>query len=397
MKRTSNIDVLMILRGAVEDFPPTIQQANILDENGFRVALVDNHYKRFEACPNVLNASIRRISIPSWDSLRDPKQGILARWVNYRTFSKTVSHALKSLNPEVVIAFDGSGFFFLGVREKWPSGRKTLIHFHELPEVRPDLSRGGLRDVKFAMENARHADLTVFPEPNRARIFSKAAQLAISPRIVINCPRRLDNLPKNRLAVALESRNVDATKAVLYQGLIGENRGLHNVIRSMPTWPAESCFVLLGPGSASAIARFTDLATEVGVARRVVVLPAVTSSEVMNFTCGAKIGISLYEEIGENERYAASNKLMEYLAVGIPQISSVKEGIGVKLHGHWGYVVDPNSPSEIGEAVKMIFSQEERGLQMAQQARQAHLYEYNYEQQFKPILDQVRNWISRVP
>ncbi len=382
----------MLLRGAVEDYPPTVHQANILAEHGFKVGLIDNRYERFANHRPVLHEKVRRVSVRGWDSLRDPPQSIWKRLSNFRSFGSAVSKALAQFNPQVVVAFDSSAFFFLGAPTKWPSLRRTLVHFHELPELRNDLSRGGRRDVRFAMANGRYAHAVVFPEPNRAAIFSKSAQLKQEPLIVLNCPRRLDALPDNRLAKALAQRGMANATVVLYQGLIGRNRGLHTVIQSMPGWPADTCFVLIGPGDSSAIAGFKQLSAEVGVADRVLVLPPVSSVEIMAFTVGAHIGISLYEAVGENERFAASNKLMEYMAVGIPQITSVKDGTGTELQGNWGLAVNPQSPKEIREAVTAILRDEQLRSEMAQKARRAHLVKYNYEDQFAPVLKQIVRW-----
>jgi len=393
-QQTAPIDVLMLLRGAVEDYPPTIHQANILAESGCRVALLDNKYERFAAYQPVLDSSIRRISVPGWDSLRNRPQSIQKRLLNFWRYSRAVARALESVNPRVVIAFDSSAFYFLGKRQHWPDQRKCIVHFHELPEVRGDLSRGGLRDVRYAIKNARHTHATVFPEPNRAAAFSRAAGLSAPPFIVLNCPRRLEKLPENRLAAALAGRNLPGARAVIYQGLIGKYRGLHSVIRSIPTWPEDVCFLLLGPGDAAVIADFKQLSVELGLTNRVIVLPPVSSLEVMSYTVGAQAGIALYEQVGNNERFAASNKLMEYIAVGVPQVTSIREGVGAQLHGRWGYAVNPTSPQEIGAAINRIFSAAAAAAEMSRAAREAHLRIYNYESQFAPVATLARAWVE---
>jgi glycosyltransferase involved in cell wall biosynthesis len=389
------MDVLMILRAAVEDYPPTIHQANILAENGLEVGLLDNNYERFAAHQPVLNAKIRRHSIRGWDSLQDAPQQVWQRLLNFRRFAGAVSKALRDLNPPVVLAYDSNAFYFLGPGKRWPAHRKTVVHFHELPEMKTDFSHGARRDVQFAIANARDAHAVIFPEPNRAAAFSKAGRLTRQPQIVFNCPRRLDVLPDNRLAKALAERGMAKARVVLYQGLIGRNQSLHMVIQSMPGWPADTCFVLIGPGDSSTIAGFKQLSAEVGVADRVVVLPPVSSAEILAFTVGAHIGLSLYEAIGDNQRFAASNKLMEYMAAGIPQITSVREGAGIELQGNWGLAADPQSPEEIREAVKAILRDEQLRSEMGRKARRAHLAKYNYEDQFAPVLEQIVRWCGR--
>jgi glycosyltransferase involved in cell wall biosynthesis len=384
----------MVLRGAVEDFPPTVHQANILAEMGIKVGLVDNKYGRFAAHEAVLNPAIKRISIKGWDSLREPPQRIWQRLWNFRTFGRVVSNALAGLNPRVVLAFDSSGFFFLGPAVRWPSRRRTIVHFHELPEMRADVSRGGRRDVRFAMVNSRYADEVVFPEPNRAAIFSKSAHLRRQPQIVVNCPRCLNVLPEGRLTEALSNQGIVGRKAVLYQGLIGGARGLHAVIKSILSWPKDAIFVLIGPGDAEEIAALKRLSVTVGVGDRVVILPPVSSAEIMTFTVGAHIGISLYEVIGENERFAASNKLMEYMAAGVPQITSVKDGVGMEPQGNWGIAVDPQSPGEIGNAVNAVLRDDDARLEMGRRARRAHLAKYNYEEQFAPVRKTIQSWVG---
>jgi glycosyltransferase involved in cell wall biosynthesis len=388
-------DVVMVLRAAVEDYPPTVHQANILTEHGLEVGLIDIRYERFANHRPILHERVRRVSVSGWDSLSDGPPSILKRLWNFQKFGSAVSKALARLNPRVVVAFDSSAFYFLGPGKTWPASRRTVVHFHELPELRADLSRGGRRDVQFAIANACHAHLVIFPEPNRAAAFSKTGRLTRQPQIVFNCPRRLDVLPDNRLAKALAERGMKSSKVVLYQGLIGKKRGLHTAIQSMPGWPADTCFVLIGPGDSSAIAGFKRLGAEVGVGDRVVVLPPVSSTEILSFTVGAHIGVSLYEIVGDNERFAASNKLVEYMAVGVPQITSVRDGIGTELEGNWGLAVDPHSAEGIREAVTAILREEQLRSEMARKARNAHLAKYNYEDQFAAVSGKILGWCGK--
>ena len=69
--------------------------------------------------------------------------------------------------------------------------------------------------------------------------------------LVMNCPRRLVNLPDPNLREALRYAGKETGQMVLYNGSLGPGHGLELAVRSIPFWPSGSLLVLVGPCSAS--------------------------------------------------------------------------------------------------------------------------------------------------
>jgi hypothetical protein len=79
----------------------------------------------------------------------------------------------------------------------------------------------------------------------------------------------------------------------------------------------------------------------------------------------------------------------------VPQITSVKEGVGGELDGHWGRFAGAQSEREIGAAVVALLRDENTWLTMGRKARQAHLQQYNYELQFSPVMQRLFDWCGK--
>ncbi len=83
----TRLDILLIIRSYAENYPPTVNQANLLASRGLSIGTVE---LSLEGIENALNPSIRRCRAhQAWKSKAEPPpvDCITPRWLNWYSFS----------------------------------------------------------------------------------------------------------------------------------------------------------------------------------------------------------------------------------------------------------------------------------------------------------------------
>ena len=80
--------------------------------------------------------------------------------------------------------------------------------------------------------------------------------------------------------------------------------------------------VLLMLGDGEQKNNFQKLAVELGISDRLIFAGSIKQDELINYTAGADIGLSLIENISISYYHALPNKLFEYIMAGLPVLSS---------------------------------------------------------------------------
>jgi glycosyltransferase involved in cell wall biosynthesis len=176
----------------------------------------------------------------------------------------------------------------------------------------------------------------------------------------IEKPRVLRNLPdkstttsdKNKLRLDLDIR--ESKKIVLFQGGLLPGRGIENLIQAFENVNDDIILIFMGFGELygyiqkiSKISSFKD---------KILLKDAVPPSELLNYTGGADLGVSLLENTCKNHYYASPNKVWEYISAGVPILASdFPEMRQLAVDEQMGYVVDPSSPNDICNKINSIF------------------------------------------
>lgn len=134
-------------------------------------------------------------------------------------------------------------------------------------------------------------------------------------------------------------------KILLYQGVILEGRGILKLINILSKLENVH-FVVVGEGEFRKY--FEEETNKLPIANRVHFIGAVNHNELLRYTAGADIGITLIENISISYYYALPNKLFEYIMAEIPMLSSnlpqMKKVIDKYKVGRY---VDPEVESDI--------------------------------------------------
>lgn len=104
-------------------------------------------------------------------------------------------------------------------------------------------------------------------------------------------------------------------KILLYQGVILHGRGLKHIFEYLKS--NNNCVLLiLGDGDHKQY--YTDLAVSMGITNKVIFAGKLPQDELLNYSAGADVGLSLIENISVSYYYALPNKLFEYIMTGLP-------------------------------------------------------------------------------
>jgi glycosyltransferase involved in cell wall biosynthesis len=283
---------------------------------------------------------------------------------------------------------------FLAARLLATLRRKPLIyHCHDFVEGKARLSVGARVVRAFERRFARTADAVIAPDADRAAVMARELRLTRPPFVVANAPLRRPSGSGEPLRRALLERGLDLEAIVLRQGVLGPGHGIDATLRSVPHWAGERWgFVLMGFGEQRYLDELTALARSLGVEKQFAILPPVAYDEVAAYTVGADVGHALYDPVNVNHRFmgTASNKIMEYMAAGLPVLVSDTDSFRRLVQRYrCGLAVDEMSPPSIADAVNSLLGNPEQQRAMGEAGARAFEQVFCYERQFAPVLETI--------
>lgn len=138
------------------------------------------------------------------------------------------------------------------------------------------------------------------------------------PALVLNCPiLRTKEVEKKNLF--REKFNIPESKKIfLYQGYLYPGRGIEVLLEAWNKLNLDdAALVFMGEGNLTA-----TIEEDINYGKTVFVHPFVPGDVLLNYTSSADLGISFIQDISLSDRYCLPNKLFEYIAAGLPVLSS---------------------------------------------------------------------------
>lgn len=297
--------------------------------------------------------------------------------------------------PDAVIGYDrlGIAVAFLATRLR----PKTTLIYHNFDfNVAPGKTLKLFRRLFQSLElvGARHADLVIFPHPERAVVFKDEAKLDREPITVMNCyPLSTPKQKSGELQNLLDSKGLHFDRLVVRLGMIGPYHGIEATIRSVLEWKGNWGLILAGfPDEGSYMDEMKELVENLDLSNKVVFLPSVSYSLWYDCLYSAHLGISLYEPFNLSHTYMSgtSQKLNNYFVAGIPSIVSNSPDfvIFVERFGT-SKLADPTDPHSIAQAVNALLCDPEEYAAYCRKVRSAFESEFNFERQFEPVLNKL--------
>lgn len=242
----------------------------------------------------------------------------------------------------------------------------------------------------FELRYAKRADIVSCPEENRGRLMREELGLSEMPLTVINTRLFSPTTHSDHLQAAVSQKGVKASRIVVHSGAMVEYYFVEELVRSVLHWPEDTALALIGTGEQHYVARILGLIGELGLQDRVAYLGKVSQVENLALISGGAAGVVFSGSVNWNRRFAAPNKLGDYLWAGLPIIGSPNPLIRQVINeGDCGICVDPSQPDNIAAAVSFVFSDPERYNRMRSNARALFEHKYHYEYQSRTLVQRV--------
>jgi glycosyltransferase involved in cell wall biosynthesis len=266
--------------------------------------------------------------------------------------------------------------------------RKRLVYdAHELPLVDP--------------QHTRHRVVWRVSTALLRRIMPRCdAIITVSPQLIPELQERyggptaylVRNIPPYQ-SPPLSTRLRDHiganpnTKIALYQGNLQDDRDLDILVRAARYLAPDHQIVFMGRDLTQG--HLAGLIEEEGVGDRVTILPPVASSELLQWTASADLGLIVYRpSYSPNVRYCLPNKVFEYLIAGVPVLASPLDAIAQLLHTYdVGTVLPSVEPTQVGAAINAFLGDGATLARMRQNAVLAARKELNWESEGDRLLE----------
>lgn len=374
-----------IFFGDPNGYPPIVNCARSLAESGWKVDIVCREERTHPDVALPRAVTVRRL----------PGRPGRA-WRDYAAF---VMEAPRQLADDcaVVVGHDMHGL--------WPAARAAakrriplVYHCHDFADDSRRLPLGSRWVKRMERRLAPRARLAIVPDADRGRVVERELALPRPVLVLPNAPRRSAVPRTGTLRSELAARGLRFDRIVIRQGRIGPNHGIESTVRSMGRWSSPAWgFVLIGPGEPAFLAHIAALAREAGAADRLVVLPVRNYDDILGCTVDADLGHALYEPANINhvQMGTASNKVIEYMAAGIPCLVSSSSSTARLVEEHaCGVAADPASPDDVARAINAILARPEDLARMGAAGRRAFDETLSYESGFARLSRELEPLVS---
>ncbi len=157
---------------------------------------------------------------------------------------------------------------------------------------------------------------------------------------------------------------------------INVDRGMEEVLESLPLLPAEVVLLLVGKGDV--IPKLKTLVQQRNLQERVIFVPPQNYARLLQYTACADAGLSLDKDTNLNYRFSLPNKLFDYIKCEIPVIcSNLKEVRGIVEFYQIGEVTG-HAPEQMAAAVQKVL---QKGRAFYRENLQRAARENNWEQE----------------
>jgi glycosyltransferase involved in cell wall biosynthesis len=170
--------------------------------------------------------------------------------------------------------------------------------------------------------------------------------------VLYNCPPRRQIARTNYFR---KKFSIDPSIPIfLYQGFIGEGRGVRNLVEAFSTLTRRVALVVMGYGPLS-----DWIIEESKRYRNIHYHPAVAPDCLLDFTAAADFGLSVIESTSLSYDYCMPNKLFEYIMANKPVLVSptTEQSEFVRAHDI-GEVAKDSSPAALREGVLSLLQRD---------------------------------------
>lgn len=170
---------------------------------------------------------------------------------------------------------------------------------------------------------------------------------------------------------------------ILYQGAVNYGRGLEQILVAMQS--INSKLYICGDGDI--LPQLKQQAKKLGVFEKINFVGFVPPEELREYTCGAKIGLTLFAKAGLSHWHSLANRFFDYMHSGVPQVAmKYPEYISFNEKDEVAILIDDIAPEQIAKSVNKLLSDKDLYSRLSKNARIAREHA-NWQAQEKVLLE----------
>ena len=335
------LSIAMLLHKSVLHDSRVRREAKALVEAGHEVTVVELDLDAYGSIDGARRVSA---SPPPW-----VKRGIPFHLYRAAFLIWFVARILR-LRPDVVHAHDAA-MLLPGLAGARLTGAKLVYDSHELATGVPYRSGAWAAFVAWIERVAvPRADAVITVSDGIAERLQQRHGLERVPAVVRNVT---DLAPAQDGGVLRRRLGIGDAPLILHQGAPAPDRGGEQLIAALAHLPGAQLAFLGSSPFGGFEDGLRDRAARLGVASRVHFLPSVPLGELLEWTAGADVGVSLLQDTCENHRLALPNKVFEYVAAGVPVVGSDLPALADLIGRHGiGWTVRPDRPEAVAAGLR---------------------------------------------
>jgi glycosyltransferase involved in cell wall biosynthesis len=182
-----------------------------------------------------------------------------------------------------------------------------------------------------------------------------------------------------------------------YHGNISPKLVPLTAVEALQDLPADVVLRIVGYetfGNVGYSEKIMQTATALGVADRVIILPPVSRSRLLEICRDADVGVAFFPPVlsAADSFAGASNKVYDYLCCGLPVLcTDNSEWHSLLSENGWAVGCVTSDPHSISKAVLQLYNRRQDAQSMGARGRKWVLGEGNYEVEFEPVLSVLRS------
>ena len=386
---TSDHKILYIQYTNPTAYPPLEHSSHILARDNWQVLFLgigaqgEANNLLFSSHPNI---KLRQLSScpPGW-----------RQKLHYMGFCLWVLGWCLVWQPQVIYASDLFSCPIALIISFLP-GVRVIYHEHDTKEGQTDSLLVNLcRKARKRLTNRSRASIL----PNQQRLEHFITETAVkSPTFCVwNCPTQQEVTPPRSTSLSDNGQ-----LKLLYHGSINSSRLPISILDAMESLNGRVRLGIIGYetiGNANYIQQLQAKTQQLGIVELVEFLGAMPRQEVLRRSQQYDLGLAFMPNSSNdpNLRYmiGASNKVFDYLSCGLALlVTDLPDWRNAYVKPGYGLACNPENADSIAAALRWFLEHPTQMREMGELGRQRIVNEWNYEQQFRPVIEILQSSIT---
>jgi glycosyltransferase involved in cell wall biosynthesis len=291
---------------------------------------------------------------------------------------------------------------YIGVLERGTILGRFLAGKYKKPFIAymPEVFPAKTWSARLSINSIRKADAIIDVDPDRHRFRSRKWNLS-NPSFCINNVLSRDDFSGDLKPVTVKNR---PKKILWYHGYISSYHGIDMIVDGFCKSKYVDELHLTGQYNPSESFR-DDLLTRIRKLNKPIFIhdPVPRKDVLKRASESADIAIGFYPfrdlpPIFDNEffkatlHYANPAKIFDYMALGIPAITSDNPSLlRIVQDEGWGICVPPENAASVAEAIDLLANNEQLRFKMSHRAKELFKTKYNLEKESRPFIE----WLNK--